>query len=198
MGSLVCAVRGCVEVSHCKKMCRKHYLRNTKVGSPYTYSQDPSLYGSIKEKFFSRVQVPDVNGCMVYTGHINDDGYGRFRLGKNLVMAHRFSYETFMGPIPEDMTIDHGCFNRSCVAPAHLEPTTAYENKKRGTSFTHWSDRDTCVNGHEYTTENTRIDKRKVTRSFGETYTTVRVCRQCQKDAKQRAWEKRLTSERDI
>jgi hypothetical protein len=47
-------------------------------------------------------------------------------------MAHRFAYELLVGPIPEDLELDHLCRVRHCVNPAHLEPVTHLENILRG------------------------------------------------------------------
>jgi hypothetical protein len=37
----------------------------------------------------------------------------------------------FVGPVPENMHIDHLCCVRSCCNPAHLEPVTQRENNRR-------------------------------------------------------------------
>ena len=58
--------------------------------------------------------------------------YGRVTIGKRRMLAHRFAYELFVGPIPEGYTIDHLCENPSCVNPAHLEAVTMKENLHRG------------------------------------------------------------------
>lgn len=44
--------------------------------------------------------------------------------------AHRLSFELFNGPIPEDMTVDHTCFNPPCANPAHLRLLTRSENSR--------------------------------------------------------------------
>jgi hypothetical protein len=50
--------------------------------------------------------------------------------------AHRVSYETFVGPIPQGLQIDHLCRVRNCVNPQHLEPVTGVENVRRGMAAT--------------------------------------------------------------
>ena len=59
-------------------------------------------------------------------------GYGRFKVARRYVTAHRFAYELLVGPIPPDMTIDHVvCANRLCVNPEHMEVVTLGENTAR-------------------------------------------------------------------
>jgi hypothetical protein len=48
-----------------------------------------------------------------------------------MVLAHRWAYEHFIGPIPAGLEIDHLCRVRHCVNPAHLEPVTKSENRRR-------------------------------------------------------------------
>lgn len=67
--------------------------------------------------------------CWLWQGHVRPDGYGQAGRSE---LAHRWSYETFVGPIPEGMHLDHVCRVRACVNPAHLEPVTREENLRRG------------------------------------------------------------------
>jgi len=41
--------------------------------------------------------------------------------GRAMESAHRASYLTFVGPIPEGTIIRQSCGNRLCVNPEHLE-----------------------------------------------------------------------------
>lgn len=88
--------------------------------------------------FFQRVEQTD--SCWLWTGTLNPRGYGRFNIGRNLEgksqirFAHRWAYETFVGPIPENKVLDHTCNVRRCVNPEHLEPTTIRQNTLNGFS----------------------------------------------------------------
>ncbi len=57
--------------------------------------------------------------------------YGQFWYGNKNGLAHRYAYETMVGPIPEGLQIDHICQVQRCVNPAHLEPVTPKVNMQR-------------------------------------------------------------------
>lgn len=124
--------------------------------------------------------VEQTDECGNWTGQTTR-GYGRFRTRVSVSQwkndqAHRVSYELFVGPIPEGLTLDHLCRNRRCVRPSHLEPVTMRENLMRGTSFAATNAAKThCVHGHEFTAANTRIDL------LGK-----RQCRACRLDINRR------------
>lgn len=99
------------------------------------------------------------NGCMNWTAHVGRSGYGRFWIDGRNALAHRWSYQYHVGPIPDGLHLDHLCRNRVCVNPAHLEPVTPSENVLRGVGPQLSSERRRaithCPEGHEYTEENT-------------------------------------------
>ena len=102
----------------------------------------------IRERFEGYLNRDGASGCWTWTGLTQPNGYGVFYVAKRPLRAHRVSYELHVGPIPPGLQIDHLCRVRNCVNPDHLEPVTARENSRRAM-------RTRCVNGHEFTAENT-------------------------------------------
>jgi hypothetical protein len=116
--------------------------------------------------------------------------HGVHRKGGKNVLAHRLSYETFVGPIPIDKQLDHLCRNRLCVNPCHLEPVTQRENILRGEGVPAQNARKThCKNGHELSPENV-INPRK--------NRTERLCIICSKTRRsERTKQERLNKALD-
>lgn len=147
--------------------CTKHYQRWQKYGradieTPRMIRDDPM------RRFWSYVQKTD--GCWLWTARLNQSGYGQFAIGGAMPSVHRLSYEALVGPIPDGLQLDHLCRVRNCVRPDHLEPVTAHENMRRGTSpFAENIRKEACPRGHEYTDENTWL------------YRGSRYCRECRR-----------------
>ncbi len=71
--------------------------------------------------FWARVDKSDPDGCWIWTGLLDDYGYGRATYGRRLVdLAHRVSWRIEFGEIPEGVCILHHCDNPPCVRPVHL------------------------------------------------------------------------------
>lgn len=130
--------------------------------------------GPPEERFWNFVLPEPNSGCWLWSGSLVWGGYGQFKVSRNTVRAHRFSYQFLVGPIPDGLHLDHKCRVRSCVNPDHLRPVTIRENNLLGEGPAAWNMAKThCPAGHEYTPENTRIGGRNKSR----------FCRACQAEA---------------
>lgn len=96
-------------------------------------------------------------GCVIWTGSTQHHrGYGRMSVGGVPRYTHALAYEELVGPIPDGLVLDHLCRRPACINPFHLEPVTRGENTRRGVGPTAVNAEKTrCVNGHEFTPENT-------------------------------------------
>jgi len=110
---------------------------------------------SPEDRLLSKV-TPGPGGCWIFTG-ATTRGYGSIQGADGKTQrAHRLAYEIFIGPVPPGLHIDHLCRVRRCVNPAHLEAVPQRVNTLRGVSFSAENAVKThCVNGHEFTPENT-------------------------------------------
>jgi hypothetical protein len=125
------------------------------------------------DRFAEKVALTE-SGCFEWIASLNNTGYGTFAIGGGRsTVAHRWSYEYHVGPIPDGLHLDHLCRNRRCVNPDHLEPVTISENLLRGigvgqsnTTKTH------CPAGHSYTEDNTYYAPSRLNR----------MCRTCRRN----------------
>lgn len=95
----------------------------------YSFS---SITNRVKERFHSKY-VKQPTGCWEWTAFRDKrDGYGWFRVGKLIAVAHRVSWVIanecdWPADKPEAR---HLCNNSRCVNPSHIEPGTNLENAK--------------------------------------------------------------------
>jgi hypothetical protein len=157
-----CRVESCGARAKAQGLCNTHYERLNRTG---TLDRRTAA-----DRFEAKVEKTAT--CWLWTGAKNNRGYGQF-LGDTdrLVLAHRFSYELAIGPIPQGLTLDHLCRTPLCVNPAHLEAVTLRVNILRSESTSALNARKThCPKGHPYAGDNLVV--------WGKT----RRCRTCSRE----------------
>lgn len=95
-------------------LCRKHFVRRTN-----------------EERFWENVIKQD-DGCWLWNGYIDINGYGSISFNNKRIATHRYSFKLHNGYLPVGLELDHLCRNRACCNPEHLEPVTHRENLIRG------------------------------------------------------------------
>ena len=76
---------------------------------------------NVAERLYRRYHLDD-NGCWIWQGCKNKEGYGRISISKHEGMyTHRASYEVYHGrSVHPDLHVLHKCNNPSCINPNHL------------------------------------------------------------------------------
>jgi HNH endonuclease len=121
-----CSVPGCLAPYQSAGYCNAHRKRVRRLGDAMV--DQPIKVKTVRvadaaSRFRARYHEDD-RGCWRWTGARHPEGYGIFRENGRRFLAHRWSYEHHVGPIPDDLQLDHLCRVRACVNPDHLEPVT--------------------------------------------------------------------------
>lgn len=144
-------------------------------------------------RFLLNIEI-NADGCWLWCRALSRDGYGWFKVGGRMAVAHRWIYERLVGPIPDDLQLDHlchsravaagtcsggRCHHRACCNPEHLEPVTSQTNLLRGATLQAANAAKTeCSRGHPFDAK----DKRQ------------RYCKTCKRESTRRYREKSRAS----
>jgi hypothetical protein len=126
------------------QLCQMHYTRLLRTGTTERLTAE--------QVFWSRI---DRRGdCWLWIGPVNRQGYGicsrRLFGSDGSRLAHRRTYEFFVGRIPRGKDLDHQvtCL-KNCVNPAHLRPVTDKQNGENR-AVVHASSGERNVYPHSY------------------------------------------------
>jgi hypothetical protein len=163
-----CSNNSCVNPNHL-------YVASKKGRSQGKKPRNPLLVRPDEERFLSYVK-PDPNGCLLWSGYLQN-GYGVFKpANNNKMVAHKWFYEYKLGPVPPGFQLDHLCRVRHCVNLNHLEPVTPKENNRRSQSASAKNAKKThCLRGHLFNEANTYIRPN-----------SARMCRVCARLSKRK------------
>ena len=125
MAPATCSIDSCDNKVRARGWCSKHYQRWEKHGDP-------------RKKVLLQYKTPEERwenwtewqgDCLIWTGNLDNYGYGRIWVDGSNRKAHRYAWEREHGPIPEGMLVDHKdhCDTR-CVNVGHLRLATYAEN----------------------------------------------------------------------
>lgn len=84
-------------------------------------------------RFWAKVKVGRPSECWPWQGGDTAKGYGRFRIGPKLVLAHHVAWELAHGPLPatpgyHGPVVRHRCDTPACCNWRHLRHGTQLEN----------------------------------------------------------------------
>lgn len=89
----------------------------------------PKDIDGIRRRLDAGSQPEPNSGCLLWTGYINRDGYGRLRVGRKKMLAHRVAW-LLDHSIPSGMCVLHRCDVPSCINIRHLFLGTRDVNNK--------------------------------------------------------------------
>lgn len=185
-----CSVEGCDRPRHSRGWCSAHarawHRHGDPLGAGWTRTN-----GTVEDRFWRCVDKTDTH--WMWTGEVTIQGYGRMSVKTDTrfsqagsAPAHVVSYVLNVGPVPDGLVLDHTCFVKACVNPAHLEPVTQQENVQR-----YWRqapERERCSRGHDLLLPNSY---------YTVSTTGQRQCRLCVRENQARHRLLRPHSDRD-
>ncbi len=78
---------------------------------------------TVAERLSHYTAPPNENGCKLWIGGKNTDGYGWFKFRGKMTYAHRSAWMLANGDLPEDRPlILHRCDTPACCTVSHLFP----------------------------------------------------------------------------
>lgn len=145
---------------------------------------------NVEERFWAKVNIGGPDECWEWTAFRNPAGYGRFGIGYETALTHRFSYALTAGVNVTDLgqsVVMHSCDNPPCCNPKHLSLATQAQNLadmvdkgRRARLPSEWDD-DTCKRGHR--------DDIYISPTDGH-----RRCAACKRDSDRKSYQRRLAA----
>lgn len=124
MSDKICKIDDCGRAHIARGYCTRHYQKWRAHGDPLGGAD---RYATAEEAFAARTERR--GECLIWTGCIDEKGYGHLSVGGKVVGAHRYAWEREHGPINPGLDVDHAIHcDHACVETAHLRTATRSEN----------------------------------------------------------------------
>lgn len=130
-----CAIAGCDKAARSRGWCRQHYYRWYRHGDPLVTKRPGPDHHFTAALSIGRLSADGITRHLLYGGPGRSHrGYGHVNVGRgDYILAHRYAYERWVGPIPDGYVVDHrpDC-PKVCVNPAHLQVLTPSDHSRLG------------------------------------------------------------------
>jgi hypothetical protein len=117
----ICSINECAKKVRARGLCATHWSQWHRRGDieAAPLRRPPSNLAPPEAFRFYMPEEPPTNGCWLWRGSIlsKDEPYGIITCCGTRYLAHRLSYEIFVGPIPDGLIVRHNCDTPSCVQP---------------------------------------------------------------------------------
>ena len=161
----ICLFPGCEYRRSRKGLCDSHY-RQQRSGKPLTPLYTTRRKAGTPPRIeYDEMPCPVIGldgPCHVFKFGKDSNGYGSARVNGRKASVHKYLWEQVNGPVPDGLELDHRCMVRACCNIKHLRAVThqvnATENLSAPPKWKMNAAKTHCVNGHEFTPENTRLD----------------------------------------
>ncbi len=177
-----CAAPGCSRHSYARGFCPMHYGRWKKHGDPMLIVQ-PKKHQTLDDAMKGKFTIPE-SGCWEWKRRSHTFGYGAVSFQGRNIPAHRAMWILHFGSIPDGLLVCHKCDNPPCVNPDHLFLGTSTDNNRdmlsKGRMKHNHAGKTHCKDGHEFTVENTRLERNG-----------RRTCRACERESGKRKYQRR-------
>jgi len=120
-----CETEGCGRPRKSRGLCNTHYEYRRRHGG----FDDLNILCSTPADALRARSRPE-GDCILWTGSLNDSGYGTMRAHGATHLAHRVGWVEAGRELPAGAVLDHTCPNRNCISIEHLRRATVAENSR--------------------------------------------------------------------